>query len=180
MRAMLAATVLFGALVTNAAQADVITDWNQTTAAVLGAAKVGGNPASRTLAIVHVAMSDAVNAVQPRYTRYLSSGATAPGASPEVAAAAAARHVLIQLYPAQKQMIEDAFVASTKGTAEGGQKQEGEKLGEQIAAAVLADRASDGTTQPETYRPFTKPGVWVPTTPPIDRKSTRLNSSHAN
>jgi len=84
---MVAAAVISGLVAASAARADVITDWNQTTAAVLGTAKVGGNPASRTLAMVHVAMSDAVNSVQPRYTRYLSSAPTAPGASAEVAAA---------------------------------------------------------------------------------------------
>lgn len=58
--------VVLGALaaLSGAARADTITDWNQTTMAVMKAANVGGNPASRTLAMVHVAMSDAVNAVQ--------------------------------------------------------------------------------------------------------------------
>jgi hypothetical protein len=32
---------------------------------------------------------------------------------------------------------------------------------------VQVDRAGDGTTVPDTYRPITTPGVWVPTTPPL-------------
>jgi len=46
------------------ASADTITDWNKTTHDVMRAANVASNPASRALAMVHVAMSDAVNGVQ--------------------------------------------------------------------------------------------------------------------
>ena len=77
-------------------------------------AKVGGNPWSRTLAMVHVAMSDAINSVQNRYTRYITTVPAAPGASAEAAAAAAARQILLQLFPAQKTMIEDAYANSLK------------------------------------------------------------------
>ena len=35
-----------------------------------------------------------------------------------------------------------------------------------LPAQVQADRAADGTSVPDTYRPLTSPGVWVPTTPP--------------
>ena len=52
---------------------DVVTDWNLTAIDVMKAARFGGNPAARTLAMVHVAMSDAVNTVQNRYTRYLTT-----------------------------------------------------------------------------------------------------------
>jgi hypothetical protein len=149
------------------AHADVVTDWNQTTIAVMKAANVGGNPASRTLAMVHVAMSDAVNSVQGRYTRYLANLPSTPSASAETAAASAARQILIELYPSQKAIIEEAYAASTKAVAEGAAKSDGVALGETIAAAVQADRAGDGTNVPDTYRPLTTPGVWVPTTPPI-------------
>jgi hypothetical protein len=40
-------------------------------------------------------------------------------------------------------------------------------VGEQAAAAIHADRASDATNVPDTYRPVTAPGVWIPTTPPL-------------
>ena len=56
-----------------------------------------------------------------------------------------------------------------QGHPGGPAKSKGVALGEQVAAAVLADRAADGTNVPDTYRPVTSPGVWVPTTPPIVR-----------
>jgi uncharacterized protein (DUF1330 family) len=49
--------------VTIPSRADVITDWNQAAMDVMKAVNVAGNPWTRTLAIMHVAMSDAVNAV---------------------------------------------------------------------------------------------------------------------
>jgi len=152
---------------TCAAQADTITDWNQTAIEVMKVAGVGGNPWSRTLAMVHVAMSDAINSVQPRYARYVASIPNKPSASPEVAAAAAARQILAQLYPSQKAIIEKAYATSIESVPEGPAKNEGVALGEQIAAAVQADRATDGTNVPDTYRPVTSPGVWVPTTLPL-------------
>ena len=48
------------------AHADVITEWNQTALEALKAANVVGNPWSRAMAMTHVAMSDAVNSIQPR------------------------------------------------------------------------------------------------------------------
>ncbi len=68
------------------AAADVITDWNNTAVAVMKAANTGGNPSTRNLALMHVAMSDAVNSVQNRFAIYATGGAAAPGASPEAAA----------------------------------------------------------------------------------------------
>ena len=158
---------LFAGLAACTASADTITDWNKTTHAVMKAANVASNPASRALAMVHVAMSDAVNGVQDRYARFLPDPAAAPGASAEAAAAAAARQILIQLFPNQKALIEEAYAASLKAIPDGAAKSEGVALGEQVAAAVQADRADDGTNVPDTYRPLTTPGVWVPTTPPI-------------
>ena len=159
------ATVL--ALSATTAHADVITDWNQNAIEVLKAANIAGNPWSRAMAMVHVAMSDAVNSVQPRYTRYAAAAPTAPNASAESAAVSAARHVLIQLVPAQKSKIDEAYADSLSKIADGPAKTDGIALGEQVAALIQSDRATDLTSAPDTYRPITTPGVWVPTQPPL-------------
>jgi hypothetical protein len=149
------------------AHADVITDWNQNALEVLKAANIVANPWSRVMAMVHVAMSDAVNSVQPRYTRYVSTAPNAPKASPEAAAVSAARQILLQLAPAQKTKIDEAYAESLSRIPDGSAKSEGITLGEQVAALVQADRATDTTNEPDTYRPITSPGVWVPTQPPV-------------
>jgi hypothetical protein len=46
-------------------------------------------------------------------------------------------------------------------------------LGEQVGTVILAERANDGTDMPDTYRPLTRPGVWVPTTPPVTEQYAR-------
>ena len=164
--------ILASALLAAPARADVVTDWNVLTN-VLVANDVGNNPKLRTLAMVHVAMSDAINTVQNRYTRVVATLPAAPGASPEAAAATAARQILTQVYPEQKAKIEEAYAASLKPIAEGPAKTEGIKLGMEVAAAVQADRANDGTTTPETYRPHAAPGAYVPTTPPLQEQYAR-------
>ena len=149
------------------ANADTITDWNQTAIGVLKAENIAGNPWTRSMAMVHVAMSDAVNSVQGRYARYVATGDLTRDASAEAAAASAARQILLQLYPGQKAIIDEAFTTSTKAIPDGAGKTSGIALGEKVAALVHADRAADGTSAPDTYRPVATPGVWIPTTPPI-------------
>jgi hypothetical protein len=146
--------------------ADVVTDWN-VTATALVANDVGNNPKLRTLAMVHVAMSDAINTVQSHYTRVVATLPAAPDASAEAAAATAARQILTQIYPAQKAKLEEAYAASLKAVQDGPAKTEGIKLGIAVAEAVQADRANDGTNIPETYRPHAAPGAYVPTTTPL-------------
>jgi hypothetical protein len=149
------------------ARADTVTDWNQTAIDVMKTARVAGNPWSRTLAMVHVAMADAVNSAKGRYALYIASVPATPDASAEAAASTAARQILVALYPNQKAMIEEAYAASLKAVPDGAAKSKGVVLGEQVAAAVQNDRASDGTNVPDEYRPLTTPGVWVPTTFPL-------------
>jgi hypothetical protein len=84
----------------------VITDWSLAAFQVIKAADGYQDPmaAARSLAMMHVAMHDAANAVRPRYRRYAlaappSSGSKADAA---VAAATAAHDVLAALYPRPK------------------------------------------------------------------------------
>jgi hypothetical protein len=117
------------------------------------------------MAMVHVAMSDAVNSVRPRYARYVATAPLAPNVSPEAAAVSAARHILIQVVPAQKSRIDEMYADSLSKIADGAAKTDGIALGEQVAALIQSDRAADLTNAPDTYRPITAPGVWVPTQP---------------
>jgi hypothetical protein len=158
--------VIAAALVASA-RADLVTDWNVIANEVMTAENTGNNPRLRTLAMVHVAMSDAVNSVTPRYTRVIATMPNVPSASPEAAATAAARHVLNQLYPKHKDKIEATYAASLKMIPEGPARAEGIALGEQVAAAIIADRANDGTNAPDTYRPHAAAGAYVPTASPL-------------
>lgn len=149
------------------ARADTVTDWNVTAFDTFKAANIGGNPQIRALAIMHVAMSDAVNTVQNRYTRHALSVAVNPAASAEAAAAAAARGVLVTLAPSQKAKVDSVYTAAMGPLPDGSGKSAGVSIGEQAAAAAIAERADDLTNVPDTYRPVTAPGAWIPTTPPL-------------
>jgi hypothetical protein len=161
------------AVTTGTARADIVTDWNVATLEILRAAQATGGAQSRSMTIVHVAMSDAVNSVQNRYTRYAAKMPIVSDASAEAAAASAARQALLQLYPKQKDAIEKAYAASLKTIADGPAKTKGIALGEQAATAVLEARATDGATVPDTYRPITAAGVWIPTAPPVTEQYAR-------
>ncbi len=148
-------------------RADVITDWNNTAMDVMKAVNVAGNPWTRSMALVNVSMSDAVNSVQNRYSRYMPELPSDPNASAEAAAASAAREILMRQYPGQKARIHAAFAETMKTIPDNPARVAGIDLGEKVAGAIFAERQSDATNMPDTYRPLTTPGVWVPTTPPL-------------
>jgi hypothetical protein len=106
--------------------------------------------------------------VQNRYSRYTAMELpTDPNASAEAAAAAAAREILMRQYPGQKARIDAAFTETMQTIPDNPARVAGIALGEKTAGAVFAERQSDATNTPDTYRPLTTPGVWVPTTPPL-------------
>jgi hypothetical protein len=147
--------------------ADPVTDWNVTAFDTFKAANIGGNPQIRALAIMHVAMSDAVNTVQNRYTRHALGVPLDPAASAQAAVAAAARGVLVKLAPTQAAKVDAVYGAALGPLPDGPGKTAGVAIGEQAAAAAIAERADDATNLPDTYRPVAAPGVWIPTTPPL-------------
>ena len=148
--------------------ADVITDWNEKTVAFVTPRMV---PAAgqRVVAIVQVAMFDAVNSIERRYRPYLVQLPAAATASKEAAAAAAAGTVLAGLYP-QEADLKGAMAAYLATIPDSDAKSAGIKLGEAVAAKILEARAKDGADAPDSYQYKTKPGVYVPT--PITVSST--------
>src|SRR6185295_13256357 len=100
----------------------------------------GTNPMgqSRTLAILHAAIHDAINAIDRRYEPYTSGLAAAPGASVDAAVAAAARDVLVALLPDQSAMVETAYSRVLGGIRDGAAKAAGIALGQASAAATLS------------------------------------------
>src|SRR5215470_11654985 len=86
-------------LIANLANADVATDWNN---AALDAIRNGHTPppiASRSLAILHVAIYDTVNGIARSYEQYLVESAVPASASREAATSAAAHEALVNLFP---------------------------------------------------------------------------------
>jgi hypothetical protein len=147
--------------------ANVITDWDEKAIAVVTPmASLGGtNPymAQRMMAIIHVAMFDAVNSIERRYRPYLVQLPAGPGTSKEAAAAAAAATIIATVDPDATDKIKVAMETYLASIPESAAKFDGIKLGSEVAASVLHARANDGSSAPDAYRPRTAPGVYVPT-----------------
>jgi hypothetical protein len=145
------------------ARADMVTDWNDKAVAAVYAARMSPDAQARGLAIMHIAVFEAVNSIEPRYTPYRARLPVEPGALPEAAAAAAAHATLMRLFPDQAKEFDATLQAALARIPEGPGKTNGIRLGERAAAAMLAERDKDGADAPITYRPFTQPGKYVPT-----------------
>ena len=145
---------------TFSANADVVTDWNLKASGFVTESKLGTPPAIRAMAIVQTAVYEAVNTATPR-------------ASVDAAVAAANRVTLAKLMPSQQTAIDAAYQAALAQIADGSAKTAGIIIGEQAAAAVLA-RRDDGAATPESHRPHTTAGAYVPTaTPAVTQWSQR-------
>jgi len=163
LRNALAAVALLAAV--PSASADVISDWNDRAIAFVVAHGMGPPPAERIIAMTHLAMFDAVNSIERKYRPYLVELPAAPTISKEAAAATAAATVLGAADPKTEPEIRAALTAYLAHIPNGDAKTEGLKLGEMVAARILDVRANDGAKAPDTYRPRTTPGVYVPTAP---------------
>src|ERR1700720_4464697 len=159
------ALVMIGAA--PSAFANVITDWDEKgIAAVTGMASLGGTQvytAQRMMGMVHAAMFDAVNSIERRYRPYLVQLPADPAKSKEAAAAAAAAAVLATIDEKTAGEMKVALATYLASIPDGVAKADGVKLGEAVAARVVAARANDGSDAPDDYRPRTTPGVYIPT-----------------
>ena len=152
--------------ITVAQEVEVVIEWNrqlQSTLATPGAL----SPTiffTRPYALLHVAIFDALNAVDRHYLSYAGE-LNAPGARRDVAAAQAARDVMVAMFPAQRAMF-DASLAATLARASSGDAAEGVRVGQAAAMAVLQLREADGWSRvpPASLYP-SLPGFWQPTPP---------------
>src|SRR5262245_3362528 len=137
-----------------------VTAWN-TFAANLVAENQPPGPQTHTLAIVHVAIHDALNAIDRRYEHYEFAG-SAPGASVAAAVAAAAHGTLVQLVPQAAASVNAQYVAALSPVPDGAAKNNGIAIGQAAAKAILERRSSDDVLAAIT-KPYTpglaKPGV---------------------
>jgi hypothetical protein len=144
--------------------ANVITDWDEKALNFVQPGTAFPPPtAARTIAILHVAMFDAVNSIEPHYKPYKVQLSASPNTSKDAAAAAAAGAVLIKLVPDAASDVQSAVTNYLATLPEGDAKSEGIKLGQEVAAQILEARSNDGALAPDAYRPKTKPGIYIPT-----------------
>src|SRR5215475_5958872 len=144
------------------ASANVVTDWDEKAVALIQSRMVPP-VAYRAMAIVHIAMFDAVNSIEPHYRPYYAQLPAPRETSKEAAAAAAAGAVLTKLLPDVASDIQAALQSYLLAIPDNDAKSNGIKLGDAVAAKILEARAADGSSAPDAYRPVTTPGVYIPT-----------------
>jgi hypothetical protein len=154
-------------LAPRAARGDVVLQWNAVALETTAAAPFNPPLESRNVAIVHAAMFDAVNAIVREFRHYAVALPPPDEASPEAAAAAAAHAALVQLYPDRRQALDAAYAASLEVIPDGPRRANGIRIGETVAAKILALRSDDGAASAIVagYTPGTGAGVWIPTPP---------------
>jgi hypothetical protein len=147
-----------------AATANVVTDWDEKAIAVLQPGTTRPpETVFRTMAILHLAMFDAVNSIEPRYKPYKVRLTATPDTSKETAAAAAAGAVLVKLVPDAAADVQSTLASYLATVPDGEAKANGIRLGQEVAANILTAREKDGASVADAYRPRTKPGIYIPT-----------------
>jgi PAP2 superfamily len=146
---------------------NTVTEWNEIAAsATIATAGQPPHVAPLSLGMVHGAVYDAVNAIDRRHQPYLVMPAANRRDSKRAAAATAAFRVLVGfpelegLFPAQQPTLKPRYDASLAALPDGPKKAGGIAVGEEAAAAMLAERANDGRGDPFTVVEGTDPGEW--------------------
>jgi hypothetical protein len=147
------------------ASADVVTDWDNATLDAIRAGNTAPPIASRSLAILHASIYDAVNGIARTHEPYLVEGAVQRSASREAAASAAAHQALANLFPANVASFDALHAAILAAIPDGPQKTAGIVWGEFVANQILAARANDGSDAIVPPPGGSGPGVWIPTPP---------------
>jgi PAP2 superfamily len=127
--------------------------------------QLGPGRSARAMAIVHVAIFDAVNAIARRYRSFTGIPDAAPGASMDAAVAQAAHDTLVALFPSQKAHCDALLAEELAAIPDGPGKTEGMTTGARAARAILARTADDGSDYEEPVMGvdfFTsdRPGNW--------------------
>jgi hypothetical protein len=157
---LLAAVLVFSLAVS---ASNPVVEWNQialTTALTTPGTQI-------YLTYVHLAMYDAVNAIDGRYRQYGPEFHGPSDASTEAAAISAAYHILLNYFPGQAETLKGQFDVAIAAIPDGNAKNSGVAVGQVSAARIIALRASDGrgATVPYSYPTSPTPGVWSPTPP---------------
>jgi hypothetical protein len=150
---------LLGAAQPALADVDAVVDWNQIT---VDAVTVGrpGPIGIVDIALVQIAVHDAVQAIDRRFEPYHFEGEHASG-SRSAAAAAAAHDVLVGMYPAQAVTLDSVY--ATYLADKGLTGDPGLAVGQQAAAELLPLRRANPNPLPPPFVGSNDVGVWRPT-----------------
>src|SRR5260221_9095478 len=159
------ATILFAS--TGLQAQNVVIDWNNiASTTIVTNVKQSFALSGVWFAYVHLAVYDAVNAIDHRHQPYLFATDAPDGASKDAAAVAAAHRVLANYFPAQQASLDAQFASSLAAISDAPANiAAGTAVGEQAAQALIAARLHDGLLANVADTPPVGPGFY-PRTPP--------------
>jgi hypothetical protein len=121
---------------------------------------------ARNLAMVHIAIADAVDRIAPSFASNLpGNGGGRRAASIDAAVALAAHDVLTSVFPEQALAFDTHLQADLLAIPDGPAENSGVAIGRKAARRVLADRLHDGADALVAHEIRTAPGDWQPTPP---------------
>ena len=168
--------------VVDALPTDPVLQWNRELLKIVRTP--GAQPSTihptRSFAMMHAAIYDAVNSIDRRHTAYaiLLEGVSRH-ASKEAAAASAAHDVLTALYPSQNTALDDQLQNSLGAIPDGKDKRDGIAVGRTVAARIIALRADDGSAAaPIPFVFDTTPGRYRSTPPNFPAQPQFTHWSH--
>jgi hypothetical protein len=147
---------------------ETIVRWSSNNFAILTTLDNGSSSGVRIireLAMAHIAMHDAANAVERKFDSYTFTGSDAL-ADPALAAAAAAHDVLVAVRPGKAAQIDGFLQTDLDRVTDPDTRQRSLDIGAGAASAIIAERDGDGffDSVPYTFGP-PDPGVYQPTPP---------------
>ena len=164
-RALSLAITLLLAL--SAGAQNVVVQWDAiASTAIITNAKEASVASGVWLAYVHLAVFDAVNAIDHHFQPYLFTTDPPAGTNRDAAAVAAAHRILVTYFPAQQAALDAQYTTSIGAISDTpANVSAGAAVGESSAQALITARASDGLLASVPYNPPVGPGFWQPTPP---------------
>ncbi|MGD1082828.1 MAG: vanadium-dependent haloperoxidase [Candidatus Sulfotelmatobacter sp.] len=153
---------------------NVVVQWDGiASTAIVTNGKQSPAASSVWFAYVHLAVFDAVNAIDHRFQPYLFMTNAPAGTNRDSAAVAAAHRVLVNYFPSQQAGLDAQFASSLAAIPDtSANVLAGVTVGEASAQALIAARANDGLLAKVPYTPLIGPGFWQPTPPAFGPAAT--------
>ncbi len=146
----------------------IVIAWNQELLHIVQTP--GAQPATvhptRSYAILHAAIYDAVVSITQDAPAYLFSVKAPRSARADAAAAQAGHDTLVALYPTMKAALDQQLADELAVIPDGAGKLHGIQVGQAVAAQLVAIRSNDGSAvTPPPFVPGNQPGNYRPTPP---------------
>lgn len=147
------------------ARANTVLDWDALMLDAIRTETTGPTLSSRNLAILHVAIYDAVNSITRTHQPYHVQIEPPGEASPDAAVNGAARRIMNALYPSFSARTEGLFEIERAELPASPSTTNGLTVGTLVAEEILELRSADGANTQVPYIPSAEPGQWRRTPP---------------